>query len=87
MASEFKDLQEPVKRQNYHLPAQKATDMGVISFEGFIFGKSASCQVHSYPQKPSTFHSPLSPQVAARPESAYRFKKSSPGFSCARQLP
>lgn len=34
--------------------------------------------MHSYPQKPSPLHSPLSPEVAARPGSAYQFKKSSP---------
>lgn len=51
---EFKCLKEHVKKQNYHLPAQKATDRGVIWFEGFISGKSVLCQVNSRPQKPAS---------------------------------
>lgn len=49
MEQEFKYLKELVKKQNYHLRAQKATDRSVISFEGFVFGKSALCQVNSCP--------------------------------------
>lgn len=81
MEQEFKYLKEYVNRQNYHLPAQKATDKGVMWFEGFISGKSALCQVNSCPQQPA---SSTALQVMKRwwEENAYQLKKAMQSFCC-----